>query len=142
MSSPHDRTVVRHLRAGFGGLLAFVVLGALLEALHAFKAPLYLDVGNETRRLMWRLAHAHGTLLSLVNVVYALAVERRPRLGSALASRCFLSALVLLPFGFFGGGVIVHGGDPGLPIVLVPLGALTLAVGLGAVLRAIGTESD
>lgn len=142
MSTPHDRTVVRHLRAGFGGLLAFVVLGTVLEALHAFKAPLYLDVGNETRRLMWRLAHAHGTLLSIVNVVYALAIERRPRLASVLASRCFLAALVLLPLGFFAGGIVVHGGDPGLPIVLVPLGALTLAVGLGAVLRALGRAND
>ena len=49
------------------------------------------------------------------------------------ASRGLLVSLVLLPFGFFAGGVVVHGGDPGLPIVLVPIGALALVVALGSI---------
>jgi hypothetical protein len=131
-----------HLRAGFAGLLLFVVLGALLETLHAFKSPAYLDVGNETRRLMWRLAHAHGTLLSLVNVVYALAVDRWPVLARPWASRGLLGSLALLPFGFFAGGVVVHGGDPGLPVVLVPLGALALVVALTSIVVALARSKE
>lgn len=127
----------RHLRAGFVGLLVFVVLGTFLETLHGFKAPLYLDVGNDTRRLMWRLAHAHGALLSLLNVLYALALDRFPELATPWSSRGLVTSLVLLPFGFFAGGIVIHGGDPGLPIVLVPLGALALAVALVSIVAAL-----
>jgi len=37
-----------------------------------------------------------------------------------------LGASVLLPRGFFLGGVVTHAGDPGLGILLVPVGALLL----------------
>jgi hypothetical protein len=39
-----------------------------------------------------------------------------------------------MPLGFLLGGVVIYGGDPGLPIVLAPLGGLFLvgAVGLAA----------
>ena len=63
---------VRHLRFGWGSLLVFVVLGGALEAMHGFKVDWYLAVGNETKRLMWRLAHAHGTFLALVHVAFAV----------------------------------------------------------------------
>src|SRR5262245_58711093 len=59
-----------HLSFGWIGLLVFVVLGIALEALHAWKSPTYLGVGNETRRLMWTLAHAHGVGLSLVHLAF------------------------------------------------------------------------
>jgi hypothetical protein len=36
----------------------------------------------------------------------------------------------LLPGGFFLGGVFLYSGDPGLGVFLVPLGALTLFVGV------------
>ena len=54
---------VRHLRFGWASLFVFATLGVGLELLHGFKVGLYLDVGNETRRLLWTLAHAHGVLL-------------------------------------------------------------------------------
>ena len=57
----------RNLRFGWWSLLVFLCVGAVLEALHGFKIGWYVDVGNETRRLMFTLAHAHGTLLALVN---------------------------------------------------------------------------
>ncbi|HYQ14246.1 MAG TPA: hypothetical protein VEQ58_00755, partial [Polyangiaceae bacterium] len=57
-----------NLRAGLWALCVCSALGLGLETLHAFKVGLYLDVGNETRRLLWRLAHAHGALLGLLNV--------------------------------------------------------------------------
>ena len=58
----------RNLRFGWWALLFFLSLGAVLETLQGFKIGWYLDVGNETRRLMFTLAHAHGTLLALVNI--------------------------------------------------------------------------
>lgn len=132
-----EATSRRHLRVGFGALALFVSLGLLLEVLHGLKSPLYLDVGNETRRLVWRLAHAHGTLLAILNVVFALVVDRRPEVATPLASRGLLAATVLVPFGFFAGGVVVRGGDPGLPVLLVPIGALCLVAALTSIVRAL-----
>jgi hypothetical protein len=130
-----DPIVRRHLRAGFAGLFVFVVLGAILETLHATKSPYFLDAGQETTRLLLRLAHAHGTLLSLVNVVFALAIRARPAIGTPAPSACMLASLVLLPLGFLAGALFAHGGDPGLGIILVPPGALTLAVALAIAAR-------
>jgi hypothetical protein len=123
----------RHLRFGWYALLGFASLGALLEVLHAFKAGFYLDVGSETRRLMWRLAHAHGVLLGLVQLGFAFtlphaAEDARRRLECA--SACLIAAGSLLPLGFFLGGVFATGGDPGLPVLLVPLGIPLLLAGL------------
>ena len=123
--------VHRHLKFGWWSLLFFLTLGITLEALHGFKVGWYLDVSNETRRLMWTLAHAHGVLLALVNIglaftyhVHSQEENRSPR----LASRCLLGASLLLPSGFFLGGITVHGGDPSLGILLVPVGAILLFV--------------
>jgi hypothetical protein len=130
-----DAIVRRHLRAGWGGLVVFLVLGAFLELLHATKSPFYLDAGQEATRLLLRLAHAHGTLLSLVNVAYALTARARPEAASPAASASLLVALVLLPLGFLLGGAWAHGGDPGLGVVLVPAGALAATLGAGLVAR-------
>ena len=119
----------RHLRFGWWSLLCFLSLGMLLESLHGFKVEWYVDVSNTTRRHMWTLAHAHGTLLAVLNLVLGGTVHlltswtHRSR---ALASACLLSAALLLPGGFFLGGLYVYAGDPGFGILLVPLGALLL----------------
>lgn len=128
--------VRRHLRAGWWALALYVLLGAALELLHAVKAPIFVDAGRETTRMLLRLAHAHGTLLALVNVAYALTVRAHPQAGRPFASAALLAALVLLPAGFFLGGVWAHGGDPGLGVLLVPVGALAIAVGAALVARA------
>ena len=92
----------RNLRFGWWSLLVFLSLGAALETLHGFKIGWYVDVGNETRRLMFTLAHAHGTLLALLNIAAGLtarSVERfelRPSISFAL-----IWAAILLPAGFF-----------------------------------------
>ena len=65
---PKSRIVQAHLRSAWLGLLVFVTFGIALELLHAFKSEAYLGVHNETRRLMWTLAHAHGVGLSLVHL--------------------------------------------------------------------------
>ena len=126
----------RHLRIGWWSLLVFLTLGVVLEGLHGLKIGLYLDVSNSTRRLMWTLAHAHGTLLSLVHIAFAASLSLLPSWdprSRGLASICLTSAGLLVPAGFFLGGVAdfkKYGGDPGLGIVLVPLGALLLFVGV------------
>jgi uncharacterized membrane protein len=116
-----------NLRFGWWSLLVFLSLGGILETLHGFKIGWYVDVGNETRRLMFTLAHAHGTLLALVNIAAGLTVrmvERftlRPSVSFAL-----IWAAILLPGGFFLGGIVIYDGDPGLGVWLVPIGAALL----------------
>lgn len=121
--------VRRHLRFGWLSLLVFLTLGLALEALHGFKVQAYLNVMNETRRLMWTLAHAHGTLLALAHVAFAFTVQcapgwpARPR---TLASCGLIGASLLMPGGFLLAGIWVYAGDPGLGILLVPVGGILL----------------
>ena len=121
--------VRRHARLGWWLLGVFVLLGLALETMHGLKVGLYLDVSNETRRLMWTLAHAHGALLALVHLAFAWTIDRLespPPTVRTLASRCLTGASVLMPLGFFLGGVVTHAGDPSLAVLLVPLGAVLL----------------
>jgi uncharacterized membrane protein len=130
-STPRAQTIKknahRNLRFGWWSLLVFLSLGGALETLHGFKIGWYVDVGNETRRLMFTLAHAHGTLLALINIAAGLTArkvdrfELRPSVSFAL-----IWAAILLPAGFFLGGIVIYDGDPGLGVWLVPLGAILL----------------
>ena len=118
----------------------FVLGGIALETLHAYKLGFYLDVGNETRRLMWTLAHAHGVGLGLVNIAYAATLQLVLRAGGAalrLASALLCAATLLIPLGFALGGVVTYGGDPGVLVLLVPAGALMLLVAVALVTRAV-----
>lgn len=137
----NDALATRHLRVGFFGLLVFLTLGVALEAFHGFKLGFYLDAGSEARRLALRLGHAHGTLLSVLHVVFGLTLGSRaapPREVAERAGRLFTAALVLLPGGFVLGGLFVHGGDPGVGVLLVPVGALCLFVAVLLTARGIG----
>lgn len=120
-----------NLRAGLLALFVFTALGLVLEALHGFKLGFYLDVDNETRRLLWRLAHAHGALLGLVNVCYALAARAWPQLEDRLAARALLAALLLMPLGFLLGGAFASAADPGVSVGLAAAGGAALLFGLG-----------
>jgi membrane protein DedA with SNARE-associated domain len=83
---------------------------------------------------MFTLAHAHGTLLALVNIAAGLTVhmvERftlRPSVSFAL-----IWAAILLPGGFFLGGIAIYDGDPGLGVWLVPIGAALLFYGIARI---------
>jgi hypothetical protein len=127
-----DPLVRRHLRIGWWTLCLWLTLGIALEALHAWKVAWYVDVGVETRRLLFTLAHAHGTLLALIHLGYAATLRRLPppaRLARAAGSLLSLASL-LLPTGFLLGGVKIYAGDPGSGIFLVPVGALALLAGV------------
>jgi hypothetical protein len=119
--------VTRHRRFGWASLAVFALAGLLLETAHGFKWPPLVD--HETRRTMWRLAHAHGALLGLVHLALAsqlahapASIGKRPR-GVSVA---LCAATVLLPGGFLLGGAWFYDGDPGVGIALVPLGAIAL----------------
>jgi hypothetical protein len=138
-----DRLVRRHMRFGWWALLAFATLGLVLESLHGFKVSFYLDVTNETRRLMWTLAHAHGVFLALLNVAFGatlfvgIGLSGRSR---RIASPLLIGASLLLPLGFLMGGVVPFGGDPSPAIVAVPLGGVLLLSALA--LTAWGQDYD
>lgn len=141
-SRPHPSVLTgRHLRIGWWTLLVFLTLGIVLEALHAFKIGGYLSVAHETRRLMWTLAHAHGTLLGLVNLAFASTLRFLPHWSGrprGLASATLIGATLLMPAGFFLGGVNPRAGDPGLGILLLPIGAVLLLIAV--LLAAIATK--
>jgi hypothetical protein len=139
-SNDLEQLALKHTWVGWLGLLVFLSLGILLEVFHGLKMDLYLDVRQETRRLMWTLAHAHGTLFSLVQLGFASSVLLASRWEGVSvkafrsASRSFVAGLVLLPLGFLLGGVWTFGGDPGWGILLVPVGALATLYGTMRVL--------
>ncbi|HYY14330.1 MAG TPA: hypothetical protein VE758_07875 [Chthoniobacterales bacterium] len=117
----------RNLRFGWWSLLVFLSLGGVLEVLHGFKIGWYVDVGNEMRRLMFTLAHAHGTALALVNIAAGLTARAMKGLTARRSvSFSLIWAGILFPLGFFLGGIVTYGGDPGLGIWLVPIAALLL----------------
>ena len=134
--------VRRHLRVGWWSFLLFATLGLGLESLQGFKVRAYVDVSNETRRLMWTLAHAHGALLGLVNVVVGLSIRVLPEVGVAhrrLMSAAILAATALIPGGFFLGGIVFYGGDPGLGVLILPIGAAFLLAAVFLLARDAGS---
>jgi hypothetical protein len=134
-SSPRDRRARRHLLEGWGYLLLYIVLGGVLECLLAFKISFYVRADHEGLRLLWRLAHAHGTLLGLLHLAFSFTV---PRLGAAAfpqpistISNSLTAAAWLIPGGFFLGGLGSSEADPGPAVLLVPCGAALLMWSLG-----------
>lgn len=122
----------RHFFVGWIGLALFASLGLALETMHGLKLDFYLDVRHETRRLMWTLAHTHGTLFSLVNIALAVTIRSLSLPAAKLlrfASVCMILALITMPAGFFLGGIWLYGGDPGQGIVLAPAGGILFLIG-------------
>ncbi len=135
----------RHLRFGWWCLFCYILLGLVLDAFHAFKVPWYLNVGNETRRLMGTLAHTHGTLLGGLNVAFAYTLRQRKdaMLGiGKIASPCLMSAAMLMPAGFLLAGLFTVQGEPGFGIFLVPVGGLLLVTAVGLTATAIMKDSS
>jgi hypothetical protein len=126
-----DNLSRRHLLVGWWSLLQFLSLGIALEAFHGFKLTWYLGVDAETRRLMWTLAHTHGTLISLIHLAFAYATGQcmlGQTTGLVVGSWCLIGAGILMPLGFLLGGTFHYSGDPGLGILLVPPGGILLFV--------------
>jgi hypothetical protein len=129
MTTAADPAIRKTLRTGWLLLAISLPFGVTLEALHGLKVQAYL--ASEMRREMWRLAHAHGTLLGILCLVFAAIAEAHvaaPIRGRVAAMIRW--GAVLMPLGFFLGGVLNSEGDPSLGILLVPVGALLLVVAL------------
>src|SRR5262249_8212354 len=94
---------------------------------------LYLDAVHRHRRDLWRLAHAHGTLFALIHIVFAIGLAQ---LGGwtdrtlRLASFLLIDGLLFVPLGFFLGGLDHTEVDPGPGILLVPIGAICMLIGV------------
>jgi hypothetical protein len=134
----------RHLLIGWWSVFGFGAVGLVLELLHGLKIGAYLDAGNETRRLMWTLAHAHGTLLGLAHIAFAATAGLVSIAESKLrqTSKTLIGASVFLPGGFFLGGVQFYSGDPGIGIAVVPVGALFLLTAAWTLARAVAESTS
>jgi len=133
--SDSQALIQKHLFIGWAGLFVFLSLGIVLETLHGFKVNFYLDVRNETRRLMWTLSHTHGTLFSLIHIAFAISLSITKMQYKKLphfASGHLTGALIAMPLGFFVGGLWTYGGEPGLGIFLVPVGAVMMLIAVGS----------
>ncbi len=120
-------TAKHHFRMGWWSLLLFLTLGIVLEAMHGFKLQWYIGEQNSTRRLMWTLAHAHGTLMALIHIGFGATVHvLGPGRWVKLRSRFLSVATILIPLGFFLGGWSIHAGDPSMLVLVVPVGAIFL----------------
>lgn len=116
-------------RFGWTALFVAAAGGIVLEALHGLKVGAYLD--DALTRLLLTLAHAHLAGLGLVVLAHAAHAPL-----DAGAGRWLRAAGVLMPLGFALGAIAHPEGDPSWPIVMVPLGALALLVGVGRMARA------
>jgi hypothetical protein len=124
-----DPALKKTLRTGWLLLAVSLPLGVTLEALHGFKVQTYL--ASEMRRELWRLAHAHGTLLGILCLVFtALGEQHVAAPVRRSIARLVSWGAVLMPLGFFLGGILNSEGDPSLGIALVPVGAALLIVAL------------
>ena len=109
---------------GWISLAAWIVFGLLIEGLIGFRSPALLD--DSVRREMFRLAHAHGTLLNLVLIAAAICARLDLIAVGRVTSLGLRTAVVMLPIGFLLAGLWHFKDDPGIAIFLVPLGAMRL----------------
>ena len=102
--------------------------GLLLEGLIAFRSPAYLQ--DPVRREMFRLAHTHGTVLSIVLLVSGLYLAREMISPPSAALWSLRLGTILMPVGFLLGGVWHYESDPGILVFLAPLGGLMIIFGV------------
>jgi hypothetical protein len=113
---------------GWMSLALWMSFGLLLEGLMAYKSPAYLD--DPQRRELFRLAHAHGSLLGVVMVIAAMWARSAGARLSRLVVLAVRFGAAVMPIGFLVAGLWHPESDPGVAIWLVPAGALPLIFGL------------
>ena len=109
-------------------IAVWMAFGLLLEGLLGYKTPAYLQ--DPQRRELFRLAHAHGTLLGVVLLAAALVTDRLNLDPPGSARVALRIGVVVLPLGFLLAGIWHYEGDPGVAIYLVPLAALLVIYGV------------
>lgn len=123
----------------------FLGMGAFLESLHAFKVGFYLDSDRKIRREMWTLSHAHDTLFALIQIGFAAGLMHLGKWTAGrlkLVSFFMLDAALLIPLGFFLGGIAPSEGDPWIGILFVPLGAILLFIAVVLIIFGVFRERD
>ncbi len=108
------------------GITVWMSFGLLNEGLIGFRIPAY--VADDVRRELFRLAHAHGTLLSLMLLGAAFSVSRLTD-APVLGIWALRIGAVVLPLGFLLGGIWHFKSEPGLGVWLVPPAALIVIFG-------------
>lgn len=83
------------------------------------------------QRASFRAGHAHAGVLVVLSLVALLYIDGAPITGApaAVATICIPAAPILLPAGFFLSMIGAQRRRPNRLFVLIPLGALSLAVG-------------
>jgi hypothetical protein len=118
-------------------IAVWMTFGLLLEGFLGYKIPGYLL--DQTRRELFRLAHAHGTLLGVLLLAVALVTDRLAITPPRAAQMALRIGVVLLPLGFLLAGIWHYESDPGFAIWLVPPSALLVIFSLVAI--ALATRS-
>ena len=127
LSSSEPSRCAEMIWQGWISLAVWIVFGLLIEGLIGFRSPALLD--DSVRRDMFRLAHAHGTLLNLVLIAAAICARLDLIRVGRVTSLGLRAAVMLLPVGFLLAGVWHFKDDPGVAIFLVPIGAVLLLAG-------------
>jgi hypothetical protein len=92
---------------------------------------------------MFTLGHFHGTMLALVNIAAGLTIRAVEGFQiKRSVSFALIWAAILLPGGFLLGSLVIHDGDPGTGIWLVPIGALFMLYGVIGFALALRTASQ
>lgn len=110
------------------GIGLWMLFGLLVEGLIGFRAPAYMT--DEVRRELFRLAHAHGTLLNLMILAAYLFLQNSSIVVPNAAIISMRAGVVLMPLGFLLGGIWHYGSDPGLGIFLAPVGGIMVIFGV------------
>lgn len=131
----HSSSWLSLARQAWFGLALWMAAGLLFEGLIGFRSPAYLQ--DSIRRELFRLAHAHGTLFSILLIVADLWLSRAKGVAPRFAVLSLRLGTVLMPLGFLLGGVWHTATDPGVGVFLAPAGGImvifgVIAIGFGA----------
>ncbi|MGE3467187.1 MAG: hypothetical protein AB7J13_09665 [Pyrinomonadaceae bacterium] len=126
------------IRQAWFGLALWMTFGLLIEGLIGFRSPAYLQ--DPVRRELFRLAHAHGALLSLLLLIAALFIERKLTAPPKIATTLLRLGVIVMPLGFLLGGVWHYESDPGMGIFLAPIGGVLVIFGVIATAFSVKSE--
>lgn len=124
VTSKLNRVYSGILKQGFITLAFWMTFGLFLEGLLGYKIPAYLN--NNVRRELFRLAHTHGALFSILLIIVAICLKFELIKPNEFSKRALRVGTVLMPLGFLFGGIWHYESDPGIAIFLVPIGAILI----------------
>jgi hypothetical protein len=117
-------------RQGWFGIAVWMTLGLILEGLIGWRNPAYLE--SAWKRELCRLAHAHGTLFSLILVAVSVASKSETIKPSVSAVYALRIGSILMPAAFLAATWGSTETDPGWAIWLAPVGGLLMIYGVAA----------